>query len=312
MVTKKVHLNDSQEALQLLGQNDQNLRTLERTFGVQVFGRGHVLSVRGTPSKVDKTLLAIEEMRENLTRQSAASDANVADSAQGQTQALDSAYANAMGRAFRPRTATQKEYLDAVAQNDLVVAIGPAGTGKTFLAVASALAALKTGEVDKIVLTRPVVEAGEKLGFLPGDLYEKINPYLRPLYDAFHTMLGPDRFRLYRDEETIEICPLAYMRGRTLERAVIILDEAQNSTPEQMKMFLTRAGLGSKIIINGDVTQIDLPSARHSGLIHLPLIVKGIPRVKVIHFTDVDVVRHPLVRELLKAYDEWEKHKERP
>lgn len=306
MVTKKVHLTDSQEALQLLGQNDQNLRSLERDFGVQVFGRGHVLSVRGSPNKVDKALLAIEEMRERLEAESPA------DGAVEITESLDATYTNMTGRAFRPRSDNQKRYVEAVQKNDLVVAIGPAGTGKTYLAVACALAALKAGHVEKIVLTRPVVEAGEKLGFLPGDLYEKINPYLVPLFDAFYAMLGPDRFRLYRDEETIEICPLAYMRGRTLERAFIILDEGQNATPEQMKMFLTRAGEGSKVIVNGDITQIDLGSRKNSGLVNLPLIIKGIPGATVVHFAEADVMRHRLVRELLKAYDEWDKQEGRP
>ena len=200
--------------------------------------------------------------------------------------------------------------MHAIGSHDLVVGIGPAGTGKTYLAVACALAALKEDKVSKIVLTRPVVEAGEKLGFLPGDFYEKVNPYLRPLYDAFYAMLGPDRFRLYRDEETIEIAPLAYMRGRTLENAFIILDEGQNATPEQTKMLLTRMGQGSKLVVNGDITQIDLASKKQSGLIQLPMILKGIVGVQVIHFTQEDVVRHPLVKEILRAYDDWEKQEE--
>jgi phosphate starvation-inducible PhoH-like protein len=197
--------------------------------------------------------------------------------------------------------------VEAIGSHDLVVGIGPAGTGKTYLAVACALAALKTDKVSRIILTRPVVEAGEKLGFLPGDFYEKVNPYLRPLYDAFHAMLGPDRFRLYRDEETIEIAPLAYMRGRTLENAFIILDEGQNATPEQTKMLLTRMGQGSKLVVNGDITQIDLASRKMSGLIQLPLILKGIAGAAMIHFTQEDVVRHPLVKEILRAYEDWEK-----
>lgn len=306
MVTKKIHLNDSQEALLLFGQHDQNLRALEQSYGVQIFGRAHVLSVRGAPSKVEKALSAIEDMRQTLGRES-----DGAVSAKSSEEALSSAaYTSSVGKSFRPKTEMQKAYVDAIARHDLVVAIGPAGTGKTYLAVASALAALKDGRVSKIVLTRPVVEAGEKLGFLPGDLYDKINPYLQPLYDAFYTMLGPDRFRLYRDEETIEIVPLAYMRGRTLENAFIILDEGQNATQEQMKMFLTRTGNGSKVIVNGDTTQVDLPNRRHSGLIHLPMILKGIPGIQFIQFTEADVVRHPLVKEILRAYGDWEKNEE--
>ncbi|MFA5975498.1 MAG: PhoH family protein [Elusimicrobiota bacterium] len=305
MVTRKIHLIDSREALSLLGQQDQNLRALEQTYGVQIFGRGHIVSVRGAPGKVEKTLEAIESLRQNLGQPDASS------SFQGPAeQAGEAAFTNSFGRSIHSKTANQRRYVELMTANDLVIAIGPAGTGKTYLAVASALAALKAGRVTKIVLTRPVVEAGEKLGFLPGDFYEKVNPYLRPLYDAFYAMLGPDRFRLYRDEETIEIVPLAYMRGRTLENAFVILDEAQNATAEQMKMFLTRMGLGSKAVVNGDITQIDLANRRQSGLVNLPIILKGTPGIEFIHFTEVDVVRHRLVKEILKAYDDWEKRGE--
>lgn len=303
MATRKVHLKDSQEALLLFGQHDQNLRALEQNYNVQIFARGHILSIRGAPSRVEKALLAIEDMRENLGKEKRGDGDDPVMSA----SAPGAAFTNAMGKAVRPKTPMQKTYIEAVASSDLVVAIGPAGTGKTYLAVACALAALKAGEVSRIILTRPVVEAGEKLGFLPGDLYEKVNPYLQPLFDAFYAMLGPDRFRLYRDEQTIEIVPLAYMRGRTLENAFIILDEAQNATPEQIKMFLTRTGMGSKVIVNGDITQIDLENKRNSGLIQLPMILKGIPGVQIIHLTEVDVVRHRLVKEVLRAYADWEK-----
>jgi phosphate starvation-inducible PhoH-like protein len=308
MVTKKVHLKGADEALRLFGQNDHNLRTLEQNFGVQIFGRGDILSIRGSPGKVEKALLAIDDMREQLKLDG---NGSPAPGATGAPAELSSAtYTSALGRSVRARTPTQKEYVKAIEEHDLVVAIGPAGTGKTYLAVACALAALKDGRVSKIVLTRPVVEAGEKLGFLPGDFYEKVNPYLRPLYDAFYAMLGPDRFRLYRDEETIEIAPLAYMRGRTLDNAFIILDEGQNSTPEQMKMLLTRMGQGSKIVVNGDVTQIDLVPKKLSGLVQLPAILKGVPGVQIIQFTQVDVVRHPLIKDILQAYDMWEKQQE--
>ncbi len=312
MVTKKIHLTGSDEALRLFGQHDQNLRALEQSYGVQIFGRGDVLSIRGAPGKVEKALLAIDEMRDNLGRENhlpaMGSDPN--GNKGSDPIPTEATYTNTLGKAVRPRTANQKAYVNAILSKDLVVGIGPAGTGKTYLAVACALAALKHDKVSKIVLTRPVVEAGEKLGFLPGDFYEKVNPYLRPLYDAFYSMLGPDRFRLYRDEETIEIAPLAYMRGRTLEDAFIILDEAQNSTPEQMKMLLTRMGQGSQLLVNGDVTQIDLPSKKMSGLVQLPMILKGIPGIQIIHFTQEDVVRHPLVKEILRAYDDWEKQQE--
>ena len=242
-MTKKIYLRDAQEALVLFGPADQNLRYLEKTYNVQIFARGNVLSVRGPAAKVEQAVGAIEDMRENAGRD--AVDAVGGGRSREKISTEEAAYTSAMGKAIRPRTPVQKEYITAIAASDLVVAIGPAGTGKTYLAVACALAALKAGIISRIVLTRPVVEAGEKLGFLPGDFYEKVNPYLRPLYDAFYAMLGPDKFRLYRDEETIEIAPLAYMRGRTLENAFIILDEAQNTTPEQMKMILTRMGNGS-------------------------------------------------------------------
>jgi phosphate starvation-inducible PhoH-like protein len=318
MVTRKIHLTGSDEALRLFGQHDQNLRALEQSYGVQIFGRGDILSLRGTPNKVEKALIALDEMRGRLGSDSSATlqGARPPSSVAGGSDPIslsaprDAAYTNALGKSVRPRTPNQKAYVNAVGSHDLVVAIGPAGTGKTYLAVACALAALKEDRVTKIVLTRPVVEAGEKLGFLPGDFYEKVNPYLRPLYDAFHMMLGPDRFRLYRDEETIEIAPLAYMRGRTLENAFIILDEAQNTTPEQMKMLLTRMGQGSKLVVNGDVTQVDLVPKKLSGLIQLPMILKGIPGVQVIHLTQEDVIRHPLVKEVLRAFEDWEKQEE--
>jgi len=312
MVTKKVHLSGSDEALRLFGQHDQNLRAMEQEFGVQIFGRGDVLSIRGAPGKVEKALAAIDDMRDNLQR--LGSDPVGAGLKPAPTRhdepIHDATYTTALGKSVRPRTPNQKAYVNAIGSHDLVVGIGPAGTGKTYLAVACALAALKEDRVSKIILTRPVVEAGEKLGFLPGDFYEKVNPYLRPLYDAFYAMLGPDRFRLYRDEETIEIAPLAYMRGRTLENAFIILDEGQNATPEQTKMLLTRMGQGSRLVVNGDITQIDLASKKMSGLIQLPMILKGIPGIQVIHFTSEDVVRHPLVKEILRAYDDWEKQGE--
>ena len=310
MVTQKIHLDGPDEALALFGQNDQNLRALERSYKVQIFGRAHILSVRGAAGQVEKALAAVETMRQNLAQGAQTVRPKLPPPPPEPSTPHDPVYTSALGRSIKPKTATQNAYVQAIQEHDLVIAIGPAGTGKTFLAVACALNALQTGQVDKIVLTRPVVEAGEKLGFLPGDFYDKVNPYLRPLYDAFYAMLGPDRFRLYRDEETIEIVPLAYMRGRTLEKAFIILDEAQNATREQMKMFLTRTGTGSHVVVNGDITQVDLEHRRHSGLIRLPQILKNVPQIKIIHFTEADVVRHPLVREILKAYDQWEKAEE--
>ena len=223
----------------------------------------------------------------------------------------DAVYVTAYGKVIRPQGLHQKAYAEAISHRDMVVGIGPAGTGKTFLAVACALADLKAKRVSRIVLTRPVVEAGERLGFLPGDLYEKVHPYLKPLYDAFYNMLGPERFRIWRDDEIIEIVPLAYMRGRTLENAFIILDEGQNTTPEQMKMFLTRMGPGSKMLITGDVTQIDLEDKKKSGLVLCADILKDVGEIAFVRFTEEDVVRHALVKKIIRAYDSWEKKNEK-
>jgi phosphate starvation-inducible PhoH-like protein len=219
----------------------------------------------------------------------------------------DTVYVTVQGKRIVPRSAHQKNYVESVLSHDMVIAVGPAGTGKTFLAVACALRALQNGKVNRIVLTRPVVEAGERLGFLPGDLYEKINPYLKPLYDAFYSMIGPERFRFFREEETVEIVPLAYMRGRTIDNAFIILDEAQNTTPEQIKMFLTRMGSNSKIIVTGDPTQTDLLDRKQSGLVVAEKILSGIEGIDFVRFSDEDVVRHSLVKKIINAYDAADK-----
>ncbi|MBI4667652.1 MAG: PhoH family protein [Elusimicrobia bacterium] len=219
-------------------------------------------------------------------------------------QAVFTTYFN---RGIVPKTGNQNKYVEAMESNDIVVAIGPAGTGKTFLAVAYALKCLNDKKVSRIVLSRPVVEAGEKLGFLPGDLYEKLYPYLKPLYDAFFAMLGPEKFKSMQVTETIEIVPLAYMRGRTLEDAFIILDEAQNTTQNQMKMFLTRMGQGSRIVVTGDITQVDLENKKLSGLEISEQILAGIDNVVFIRLDETDVVRHPLVKRVIRAYDDWEK-----
>lgn len=211
------------------------------------------------------------------------------------------------GEVFRPKTENQKLYLEMIDEYDVVIAIGPAGTGKTFLAVMAALRKLERGEVSRIVITRPVVEAGEKLGYLPGDLYDKINPYLKPLYDAFFVLIGQDKLRRYLDEEIIEIIPLAYMRGRTLNDAFIILDEAQNTVPQQMKMFLTRLGFNSQIVLCGDITQIDIDSKHSSGLLQVLKILKDVEDIKFIFFNEHDVIRHRLVKRIIKAYEDWEK-----
>lgn len=216
------------------------------------------------------------------------------------------------GKQVRPKTLGQKQYVEAIRSNGIVFGIGPAGTGKTYLAVATAIAAYRSREVNRIVLTRPAVEAGEKLGFLPGDLQEKVNPYLRPLYDALYDFLGVDTFEKYMSRGIIEVAPLAYMRGRTLDDSFVILDEAQNTTSEQMKMFLTRLGLGSKAVVTGDITQIDLPRGRSSGLEEVRTILTGIEGIKFVYLTELDVVRHELVTEIIRAYERFEKEHKKP
>lgn len=320
MVTKKLHLQDDEEALLLLGEQDVHLRRLERDLGVEMFvlhdphGQGVSLSIRGASSRVTKALKILKDMRERIRRGTAFDEelpsAPAHDPAEGVEGAAawpkDVVYVTGFQKPIRPKSPRQKEYVEAIYAKDLVFGIGPAGTGKTFLAVGCALRALRNREVHRIVLTRPVVEAGEKLGFLPGDLYEKVHPYLKPLYDAFYHMLGPDKFRMWRQDEIVEIVPLAYMRGRTLENAFIILDEAQNTTPEQMKMFLTRMGGGSKAVVTGDITQIDLNTKTHSGLVLIQEILKGMEGAAFIRFGEEDVVRHDLVRKILRAYETWE------
>ena len=213
------------------------------------------------------------------------------------------------GKPIKPKTLGQQKYVEAIKNNTIVVAIGPAGTGKTYLAVAQAVAAFREHSVNRIVITRPAVEAGEKLGFLPGDLQQKVDPYLRPIYDALFDMLGAESFARYQERGNIEVAPLAYMRGRTLDDSFIILDEAQNTTHEQMKMFLTRLGFGSKMVVTGDITQIDLPDARKSGLIEASRVLKGVEDIDIIKFTQKDVVRHQLVQRIVAAYDKYEDQK---
>lgn len=316
MVTKKIFLKNSDEVVHLLGQQDENLRALEQNYGVQIFVRqggssgDFSLVVRGAGSKVDKALAELQYMR-GQRNDSVIGERQNSFIFSGQAYPANSnvVYVTFQGKQIRPRSENQKKYVEYTAKNDIVISIGPAGTGKTFLAVACALRAMQSGKVNRIVLTRPVVEAGERLGFLPGDLYEKINPYLKPLYDAFYYMLGPEKFRFLREEEAIEIIPLAYMRGRTIDDAFIVLDEAQNTTTEQMKMLLTRMGSGSQIAVTGDITQIDLENKKHSGLLVAEKIFKSVDEIKFIYFNEKDVVRHALVKKVIKAYEKWEKRR---
>ena len=309
MVTKRLFLNDVEETILLCGEHDSNLKMLEKKWGVQIFARASTLAVRGNTRNVDQAILSLEEVREKIRSGSEGERKRDLLSEKKHSPDLQDGaiYTAANGKMVRPLSLQQSKYIEAIEERDLVMAVGPAGTGKTFLAVVAALKDLNAGRVRKIVLSRPVVEAGEKLGFLPGDFYEKVNPYLKPLFDAFYMLLGPERFRIYREDETIEIVPLAYMRGRTLENAFVILDEAQNTTQEQMKMFLTRMGTHSKMVITGDVTQIDLDFKRRSGFVQSLKLLKGIPEIEVIYFSPEDIVRHPLVRKIIQAYDSEEK-----
>lgn len=316
MVTKKIYIKSSAEALWLMGQQDENIKKIERDYGVQIFVRQSAqsgefsLAVRGPNNKVEIALGQLDELRNS--NEQPLNDTFKNNKLSEPLSALSQEVVKTFqGKKILPRSENQKKYVDAIASFDMVFGIGPAGSGKTYLAVACALKALAAGVVSRIVLTRPVVEAGERLGFLPGDLYDKINPYLKPLYDAFLSMVGSERFRFYKDDETVEIVPLAYMRGRTLDNAFLILDEAQNTTLEQMKMFLTRMGNGSKIVVTGDVTQIDLENKSNSGLVEAQKLFSKIDGVKFINFQQNDIVRHPLVKKIIAAYEFFDKDGEK-
>lgn len=306
MVTKRIFLSDNEECLLLCGEQDSNLRGLEKKHGVQIFARSSVLAIRGKSKLVDHAIASLEELRKQIRlNKSPYKKENENQNHLNSSEPV--LVVTPTGKKIRALTSQQHRYVSAISSMDMVMAVGPAGTGKTFLAAVCAILALRSGRVQRIILTRPVVEAGEKLGFLPGDLYEKVHPYLKPLYDTFLLLLGADQFRTYREDETIEIVPLAYMRGRTLEDSFVILDEAQNTIPSQMKMFLTRMGLGSKMVITGDITQVDLDSKKESGFIQSLKILKNIPEICFIHFSEVDIVRHSLVKKIIKAYEESEK-----
>ena len=306
---KKIKLLNKDEIYAILGVQDRNLKALEKEFKITVTisyddENGNAeLSLNGLHSRVDKAYAKIQKNLDIL-RVPPAPNASAEEKV---PFAGGVVFRPAHASPVKPRTQNQNEYIKLIWDRDLIICTGPAGTGKTFLAAACALRALQLGMTGKIVVTRPIVEAGEKLGFLPGDINEKVDPYLRPVYDAFQAMLGAERFNALRDAAVIEIVPLAYMRGRTLENAFIILDEAQNASPEQIKMFLTRMGLNSKIIVTGDITQIDLPSSKQSGLISVKKILGKVPQIGFFEFENADIVRHPLVKEIIQAYDKWEK-----
>jgi phosphate starvation-inducible protein PhoH and related proteins len=299
----------------LFGSYDENLRQLESTFGVRIRTQGHDLIVEGSPddeARVERTVTELASLMREGYRVSNGDVKTAAqlvseDAAVALKDYLVRGPARAAGkRQVAPKSVNQRRYLEAIDQHDIVFGIGPAGTGKTYLAMAQAVAFLLQKKVSRIILARPAVEAGEKLGFLPGDLQEKVNPYLRPLYDALYDMLETDRVERLLERGTVEIAPLAFMRGRTLNDAFVILDEAQNTTSEQMKMFLTRLGFGSKAVVTGDVTQIDLPTGKVSGVVEAMKIVSQVDGIAFVHFDDRDVVRHKLVAQIVKAYEAWQ------
>jgi len=312
-VTRRILLAPDTDLLPLLGTNDENLRALEAQLSLRIVARGHEIMLEGEAAQVQRAERVLTQMREMIKAGTAIHPAEVraalrilGDDATAdlKTIFLDSIQVPARKKQVSPKTVNQKRYLDAIRTHDLVFAIGPAGTGKSYLAVAMAVSALVKREVARIVLTRPAVEAGERLGFLPGDLYEKVHPYLRPLYDALYDMMEAEKVATLVEKGAIEVAPLAYMRGRTLNDSFIILDEAQNTTSEQMKMFLTRLGFNSKMVVTGDITQVDLPVNRPSGLIEIQAILKGIEGIRFVYFTEKDVVRHELVSAIVKAYEE--------
>ncbi len=314
MAEQSIGIDKIDHITNLFGNYDQNIITIENGFNVKILNRGSDLKVSGEPMDVEKAVKTIDGLikamsqGETINSQSLRYLMKLVE--EGNSEKFEELSGciciTSHGKAIKPKTLGQKNYVEAIKNNTIIFGIGPAGTGKTYLAVAMAVAAHHNKEVSRIVLTRPAVEAGEKLGFLPGDLQNKVDPYLRPLYDALYDMMGSENFQKLLERQTIEVAPLAYMRGRTLDDAFIILDEAQNTTPEQMKMFLTRLGNNSKAVITGDITQIDLPEGKKSGLIIASKILLDIDGISINYFTDTDVVRHQLVQKIIRAYEKYE------
>jgi phosphate starvation-inducible PhoH-like protein len=308
----RLELLDNDGARTLAGGRSENLKLIEQRFGVHIGQRGNVFLISGEPDKVELAEKLLGQLHQLIQKKyplgledvEQASKVLLADPAADLKEIfLDTVYVTNRNRPVTPKGFNQKAYIEAIRKHDIVFGIGPAGTGKTYLAMAMAVAALVERRVKRIVLCRPAVEAGEKLGFLPGDMAEKVSPYLRPLYDALHDLMDMDRAQELIERGTIEVAPLAFMRGRTLNDAFVILDEAQNTTSEQMKMFLTRLGFGSKAVITGDATQTDLPTGKASGMNEARVILKEVEGIRFCEFTDRDVVRHPLVQEVVRAYE---------
>lgn len=319
IVERIVNAERVEDLITVFGSFDENIKRIEDALAVSIVNRGTELKVQGDEEAADKAvrtlegLLALAAKGETIDEQrvryliTLVREGNDHQVAQ---MAKDVVCITAKGKPIKAKTVGQQQYMKAIAKNTITLGVGPAGTGKTYLAVAAAVAAFRERTVNRIILTRPAVEAGERLGFLPGDLQNKVDPYLRPLYDALYDMLGPETFQKYQERGSIEVAPLAYMRGRTLDDSFIILDEAQNTTKEQMKMFLTRLGFGSKIVITGDVTQIDLPGDKISGLKDALRVLEGVKDIAICRLTAADVVRHSLVQEIINAYERADKKKE--
>lgn len=314
MAEKSIALNKMDHISSIFGDFDENINTLQKEYGVVIFSRGTDIKITGAEENVNRAASAVESLIKLLDKGETITDQSVRyvismvnDGTEEQVVKLasDCICVSFTGKPIKPKTLGQKKYVDSIKTNTITFGVGPAGTGKTYLAVALAVRAFKAHEIQRIILTRPAVEAGEKLGFLPGDLQNKVDPYLRPLYDALFEMMGAENYQRNLEKGFIEVAPLAYMRGRTLDDSFIILDEAQNTTPEQMKMFLTRLGFNSKMVITGDVTQIDLPDAKRSGLVEAVKVLKNVDGIAINRFSEKDVVRHKLVQDIVKAYEKY-------
>lgn len=317
-VEKTIEIDSMEKLRALFGNFDENMKVVEEEIGVNVVTRGTDVVIMGKPQQVELAYTVITKLLGMINKKEAIDKVQVRYAvqlaAEGREDLIEDIASDVIclthkGKQVRCKTLGQKRYVRAIAQNDVVFGIGPAGTGKTYLAMAMAVTAYKTKEVGRIILTRPAVEAGEKLGFLPGDLQNKVDPYLRPLYDALYDLIGLENYLKLIERGIIEVAPLAYMRGRTLEDSFIILDEAQNTTSEQMKMFLTRMGFGSKVVITGDITQIDLPRGKKSGLVEAIQVLKGIKGIEFVFLTKQDVVRHELVMKIVQAYENFDKNR---
>ncbi len=309
---RKIAIKNMEQATELFGSFDANLRLIEKEFSVSIILRDEEIKFIGEEAQVESAIKVVNNLfdliakGESIDAQSIRYCISLVLEGKEQNFASlssDTICITSKGKPVKPKTVGQKKYCDTIKNNTITLGVGPAGTGKTYLAVAVAVTAFKAGSINRIILTRPAVEAGEKLGFLPGDLQQKVDPYLRPLYDALFDMLGAETYLKYLERGNIEVAPLAYMRGRTLDDSFIILDEAQNTTPEQMKMFLTRLGFNSRMIITGDVTQIDLPDGKKSGLKEAVRILKNVEDIGIFRFTEKDVVRHKLVQDIVRAYE---------